>query len=368
MIIYTMIIYITIIQILIFLLLLYKDISKYNISLNLLVDRFIVKNIGRKDILLHGVSCGEINLLNPIIKILEDKKKSYIISVHTPTGYIMGKKFTNKIILKPYECLITSFILFYNVRPKKLIISESDMWPSYLIMSILFRCEVIFINYKIKNKVLRNIYHNLIANKIYLKTKQIIPSYLVNKYDYLGNIKLLSDESKVYNKLPKSIVIASAHLEELEIHLNLIKFLIDDHIIIYLPRNLNYKDELIRNIKNKNLSFKFCEDFNFEMRKINIIWKIGMLNQIYPITKFTIMGGTFNHTGGHNIIEPIRNKNLVYHGPSTHTISDLVNIYKTIPITKDFIEFNYCNETIESNYNLYINSKEKVKKKIYKLL
>lgn len=364
-----MIIYTMIIQILIFLLLLYKDISKYNISLNFLADRFIVKNIRRKDILLHGVSCGEINLLNPIVKILEDKKKSYIISVHTPTGYIMGKKFTNKIILKPYECLITSFILFYNVRPKKLIISESDLWPSYLIMSIIFRCDVIFINYKIKNKVLRNIYHNLIANKIYLKTKQTIPSYLINKYDYLGNIKLLSDESNnITNKLPKSIVIASAHLEELEIHLNLIKFLIDDYMIIYLPRNLNYKDVMIRNMKNKNLSFKFCEDFNFEMRKINIIWKIGMLNQIYPMTQFTIMGGTFNYTGGHNIIEPIRNKNIVYHGPNTHTISDLVNTYKTIPITKDFIEFNYCNNMVENNYNLYVNNKEKVNQKILKLL
>ena len=50
-----MIIYITIIQILIFLLLLYKDISKYNISLNLLVDRFIVKNIDKKDIMLLSI-------------------------------------------------------------------------------------------------------------------------------------------------------------------------------------------------------------------------------------------------------------------------------------------------------------------------
>ena len=40
------------------------------------------------------------------------------------------------------------------------------------------------------------------------------------------------------------------------------------------------------------------------------------------------MGGTFNNTGGHNIIEPIQNYNYLFMGPNYSTCSDLYNIIK----------------------------------------
>ena len=42
------------------------------------------------------------------------------------------------------------------------------------------------------------------------------------------------------------------------------------------------------------------------------------------------MGGTFDDTGGHNLIEPGINKNAILTGPNTHTQENQVNILYVI--------------------------------------
>ena len=60
------IIYFSLLQILLFFILFLKDIIKYKIPLNLIRKRFY-DNYIKKDIVLHGVSCGEVKSLRPII-------------------------------------------------------------------------------------------------------------------------------------------------------------------------------------------------------------------------------------------------------------------------------------------------------------
>ena len=370
---YQILILLFIFQILVFIILLYKDIVKYKIDFLLLKKR-LFDYYKQSDILIHGVSCGEIQLLKSIVSIIEQKNISYSITSHTPTGYLLGKKFTKNIYLKPYESFLTSFYLFYKVKPKKLIISESDSWPTYLIISKLFGIEIMYINYKIKyNKPIRNLYHNIFANKIFLKIEQIKPWYLINKYKFLGNIKFLNHQLTEKKLLKNSIIFASAHIEEIAIHIKMFLQL-EDYVLIYVPRNLNCKDETINKLSKFNINW--CEDIddiNITKNKkiINIFWKFGILNKLYNITQITIMGGTFDNTGGHNIIEPIVNRNIVLVGNSLYTIMDLLDIFKVFQIKEDNVKdvlLNIDKSVINDNIDIYNKYYKNVKNNLNQLM
>lgn len=365
---YQIIILFFIFQILVLIILFYKDIVKYNLNFILLKKR-LFDNYKESDVLLHGVSCGEIQLLKSIINILEKKKISYLITSYTPTGYFLGKKFTKNIYLKPYESFLTSFYLFYKIKPKKLIISESDSWPTYLIISKLFGIEIIYINYTIKyNKPFRNLYHNIFGSRFYLKFKQPIPFYLKNKYENLGNIKFLNYEVNNYNFKKNIVIFASAHCNELETHKKLFK-LLSNYTILYVPRQINWY-KIFKN-KMNHFEINYCENYDDVLEnKINVFWKIGCLTYLYKYSKVTIMGGTFNNTGGHNIIEPIINNNLVLLGPSTHTIKDLLSIFKTFTINeKNLLNViqNIDNNVLKNNFLLFQKYKRKTENKIKKI-
>ena len=57
---------------------------------------------------------------------------------------------------------------------------------------------------------------------------------------------------------------------------------------------------------------------------------MGYLNKILQQSHLCLMGGTFNDTGGHNLIEPCINKNAILTGPNTHTQENQVNILYVI--------------------------------------
>ena len=42
-----------------------------------------------------------------------------------------------------------------------------------------------------------------------------------------------------------------------------------------------------------------------------VCWKYGLLSNIYSKSHICLMGDTFNNVGGHNLIEPAINKNVI---------------------------------------------------------
>jgi 3-deoxy-D-manno-octulosonic-acid transferase len=371
-------------QILVVFIGLWKDITKYKIKLNDFLQRFSFynKDIDNRQILIHAVSCGEANTSKPIIKSIELKKKSYLLSIHTPTGYNLSKKFTNNSILKPFDTLPTIFYLFYRVKPKILLIMESDVWFFYILLAKIFRCKIYFFNYLIKpKKKVRNYLHYLIADKIYVKTKKDVINM---KYHYLGNLKLLSTSIVQSNKKlsETTIIISSAGKDEIDLHLTYIKNLLQIYQnikIIYVTRHLNWKNLLLKKISH--LDYFWCEnnEKNIDQipNKLIVCWCYGMLNYLYSKSHICLMGDTFNNVGGHNLIEPAINQNVVIVGPNYHTCSDLANIIQTIYVknesdliskTKKIIDNNSFIQIGKMNKNIVLKNQTEINVKLNKII
>lgn len=305
-----------------------------------LLDRINIFKIANKiDILIHSSSRGESKLTLPLIKKLNENNIKTKLSIHTPTGFNLINKYTNNCFLKPYDSPIMTFIMFLLLRPKIIIISERDTWPFFILYSKILKCKIYFINYKVKkNRKINNIIHYLIANKIFTIEKK----NQFSKYSYLGDIKFLSNECYLQKKSNLTVIIASANENEISIHLKFIKNIIEYYPlikIIYVPRYLNWKKKFKYYIND--IKHKFIKDIN-EINQINknllICWKNGLLNKLYSYSHICLMGDTFNNIGGHNLIEPAINKNVIITGPNVDTCYNQTKIIKNVFILKNIIE------------------------------
>lgn len=361
-------------QLLDFIVISLKDFFKYKVTLQEFLQRIYNPSLPKVDTLLYGVSCGETAALKPIVKYLSQRNEKYILCTHTISSYRMHK-FTNFFILLPFDNILTMFLFFYKLNPSTIFICERDLKPIFLFYALLFRCKINFVNYKIKNSFLNRIsnkIHYIIANNIYLTEG---PNS--RKYKNFGNLKWLSANN--YNN-PKfkqtTIIIASANKEEIDIHINLIKN-INNCRIIYVPRYLNWENELISKLSNLNYNWITTDISSIENHHINIIWSYGLLNYLYSKSHICIMGNTFYNPkkGGHNLVEPAINCNAIILGPDYITCKDLADklcivyakdekdlIKKTKVLISLETYFNLGNQNknivLENQKNIYSNIKK----------
>ena len=61
------------------------------------------------------------------------------------------------------------------------------------------------------------------------------------------------------------------------------------------------------------------------------------------------MGDTFNKIGGHNLVEPAINKNIILIGPNYNTCIDMVNLLNGIVKIKDISQLNEESQKIIDN-------------------
>ena len=252
----------------------YIDIFKYKINFKLFMSRFLPIIRRQQPILYYAVSCGEVKIL---LNIISDVKNFHIMS-NSPTSYLFIKNYKYSSI-KPYDNIISMGIFFYKLRPKKIIISQNDIWPFFYLYALILNIPIVIINYDYNKytglyKKFRNYYYQTLVTKI----------YSINKgRNYLGNLKLLSKNHSCFSK-KKIITIACAGKNEFDIHLKIIRYLnLNDWKVIFVPRHLNWRAHLIS--KCKDLDYKFINDINeIDDHKNFIVWRFGLLDDIYKIS------------------------------------------------------------------------------------
>jgi 3-deoxy-D-manno-octulosonic-acid transferase len=90
------------------------------------------------DLWIHAVSVGEVKLAHMLIKYLREMRPDLrvVISTTTGTGFTLAKKQLEddqtSIIYNPIDFLWSVVHAFKLIRPKRLILIESEIWPNFL--------------------------------------------------------------------------------------------------------------------------------------------------------------------------------------------------------------------------------------------
>ena len=344
-----------------------------------ILNRYFNQNIIKSTIYwFHCSSYGEYLQVYQVIGGLKDKDNNCIIllSFFSPSGFVNCKNdnVDCKIYL-PFDFLWTIKTAIEIVSPDAIILANNDIWYNFLNVSQSKNIKTYLIGAESKRfhkNILSVAYY--IYKPIYFSFSKIFAvdendqkdllNYLVNKsiseIPVTGNPRFdqVIQRSKMQHELNKIniskrkdiLLMASMHKEDRNMILaQLIKYLKSTNIQVYwISHEPNSQEnKYLNNIFNRNnLSSRVIdsiENIGQIDSRIVIINAVGVLADLYCITKVAYVGGGFS-SGVHNLMEPAVAGVPMIFGPRYKKFKEAVEIVNqnagsSISKSKDFNNF-----------------------------
>lgn len=310
-------------------------------------------------IMIHAVSLGETLSVIPFIKSIRKKYPNITITLTfmTPSALELSKKLISnnynvQCIYLPYD-LIGAMKRFINkIKPKLVIIIETELWPNFINILHHHKIPIIianarlsihsFIKYKKINKFFLYIIKKITIVAAQDKTDANRFLQLGLKPDQLnimGNLKF--DITLTHNMLHKikilkntwtqgrltwiassthegeELLLLAVHKKLLEKFPNLLMILAPRH-----PRRFLYVSKIT---KKFGFSYIMKSSGIIPTKKIQVIINdtIGELMLLYGISDIAFIGGSLVNHGGHNPLEPAAHNIPIITGPYIFNFQDI---------------------------------------------
>lgn len=341
---------------------------------------------GKEVVWLQAVSVGEAVVAKTLVEKLsaELSDKAFLVTTTTPTGQEMARKIMPETVAIAYFPFDIPFFIkrfIKTVQPKALLLVETELWPNAMRYMREFGCRVGVINGTVSEK----------AFKKYLRYKKLFAAFFENidfcamqsvedmerfvkmgvpseQIKVTGNCKFDQDypsftdeqiqsfrEQCAWDWTTPIFLGASTHPGEEEIVLDAFMKLTNeqDYYLILAPRHPERAEEVIKLIKQRNLTFiRRSEGKALVSAQVLLLDTFGELSMAYAASKAIVVGGSLTDIGGHNVLEAAAQTKPVIYGPYMHksllgkklletvdagfTVNDAQELAdKVIEITKD---------------------------------
>ena len=333
----------------------------------------------RKAVLFHAASAGEFEQLQPILKKVDRSRYFVLLTFFSPTVFLTEKEtaLADAVCYHPFDFPWSAWFFFRKMEIQYYIITRNDIWPTHLfiaqklgIITVLINANLYRDNHytswyfrllfkqvfnqfnliltgseRLKNNLLHLVPHEKVMvtgdsrldRVIELKAENNNPllpeSFVSSPTLILGSINP-SDYPVIFEGIANYYPNGSQSLDE------------KDHRIIIVPHEIN-KSEL-QIIENKldeiGISWAYySEKEKFEISRVIIINKIGILANLYKYSDATYVGAGFG-AGVHSVIEPSVYNNLVSFGPNYQIVDMAVSLVRNklatvINNSDDFVQF-----------------------------
>lgn len=302
----------------------------------------------KRVIMFHGVSVGEINAIEKLIKTTRGQfpDSKIVVTTGTNTGQeIALKKLSDTadlITYFPFDTPTCVKRFLDKVRPSAVLMAETEIWPNFLDGCVKSGTKIFIINGRISDRTFKS------YKKLKFFFKPLLKKYTgiftqstedLNKFLELGanpettkrmnNLKFDITAPAVDIELKKEgrvFLAASTHSGEDKIALDAFKKLKEKHTdlkFIIAPRHLTRLDEVKSIVKDYVLR---SEGGDLVQNDIMILDTMGELGKVFAFADVAFIGGSFNKTGGHNPLEAIIFGKPVISGPSIHNFKDIYSI------------------------------------------
>ena len=303
---------------------------------------------GEKVIMFHGVSVGEINAIEKLIKTVraEFSEVKIVVTTGTNTGQeIANKKLgetADLITYFPFDTPSCVKRFLDNVKPDVVLMAETEIWPNFLEGCKQNGVTVFIINGRISDrtfnsykklkfffKPLLNMYSGIFTQSAEDKEKFLSLGANPETTERMNNLKFDITAPKVDIELKKEgrvFLAASTHSGEDKIVFDTYKKLKLKHPdlkFIIAPRHLTRLDEVKNVVRDYVLRSEGEDLVNHD---VMILDTMGELGKIFAFADVSFIGGSFNKTGGHNPLESIIFGKPVISGPSIHNFKDIYSI------------------------------------------
>ena len=326
--------------------------SRFQERLGILPDTF--HQTSGAAIWLHAVSVGELLSCVPLVKQLRITfpESPIFVSTTTAAGQQMAEErlanLADGVFYAPLDLPFAVRRVLKTIRPKVVIVSETEIWPNLFRLSKRFGAGLLLVNGRISDralprylrfewffsKVLR--YPDLVlAQSEQDATRFIAAGSPAEKVQVGGNIKydfepaageLPADLAEFFEQVrPRPVIIAGSTRENEEQPLIEAFREVSQHhpraLMVVAPRHPRRFEEAASVLAQSGLPFARRSQLGQEGQAppsslaLLLLDSLGELSSLYRYADVVFVGGSLNGWGGHNVIEPAHYARPVVVGP-----------------------------------------------------
>lgn len=279
----------------------------------------------------HAASLGEYEQGLPVMEKIKASFPQYkiVLSFFSPSGYEIRKNNTiaDVTVYLPLDTNENAKKWIKTTNPKMVFFIKYEFWPNYLnqlkvnniptyLISGIFRENQIFFKsyggfyrnclktfnyFFVQNNISKELLHSLNIDTITVSgdTRFDRVCEILNRNNRLDFV-----DNFIQNKF--TIVSGSTWKADEDLLIPYINYCSKDIKFIIAPHNIktNEINELKKHITKKTILFSEIYNQNISGFDVLIVDSIGILTKIYSKTNVAFVGGGFNKSGVHNVLEP----------------------------------------------------------------
>ena len=288
----------------------------------------------------HASSVGEVRAIAPLVKALMERGEKILFTSFTATGYqAIQQNFADTVrsSVIPVENVWHCRRFFRRHNIKLGLVMETELWPELLYQGRRQGITLILVNARLSRKSLRvgKFVRALLSRTLGYFTLILTRSSgdrdallnlgaLDERISIIGNLKARNAISAPPSRIVERdyLLLASSHADEEQQFLAARPADLKHPLLVIAPRHPDRSSSIQAQIENLGMRYSVrskaqAVDLQTE---VYLADTLGELNSLMAFARVVIMGGSFDSTGGHNLIEPASLGSAIITGPSDSNI------------------------------------------------
>ena len=276
----------------------------------------------KESIWVHAASVGEVTAITPLVKKLVEDGQNILFTSFTASGLqTIRRQFPDDIASSviPVDFLPCCLLFLRQHSIKLCLLMETELWPELLYQTARRNIAVIQVNARLSRKTteapifIRYLLRRCLSSiRLHLTRNDLDRRLLIGlgadseNIKIIGNLKSRLDTEASYDVLIERdyILLASSHEDEealfLEHRMNI------QPLIVIAPRHPKRSLAIQKTLSDTGIRFA-VRSKNQAIDKDTEVYladTLGELRALMAHAQLVVMGGSFDQTGGHNLIEP----------------------------------------------------------------
>jgi len=304
----------------------------------------------------HASSVGEVIAITPLIQALIDRGENILFTSFTASGYQtiqqqLGDRVNSAVA--PIDFILTCRLFVRRHKIKLCLLMETELWPELLYQTAQRNIPIIQVNARLSPKstdapiFIRYLLRRaLTAIRLHLARNQQDKALLLRLGADEANIKIAGNLKSLYQPTepPRRLIeqdyllLASSHEGEEQLLIEKMPLHWQSQLIVIAPRHPQRSESIQKMLNSAGIQFAVrsqCQPVN-KQTQVYLADTLGELKAFMAHASIVIIGGSFDHTGGHNLIEPASLGCAIITGPSdSNIINDIQLLGEGIIQVKD---------------------------------
>ena len=294
----------------------------------------------------HAASVGEVNAVAPLVRALQARGERLLVTSFTATGYRAIERQFGAAVARgviPPDCAPLARRFVARVKPRLGLVMETELWPELLYATAAARVPLLMVNARLSSRstargkrvsawlaTTLGYFDRILARSERDRDALIRLGARADDLVVAGNLKSLPDPAREPRRLVERdyLLLASSHETEESRWLRRRPPALAGHLVVIAPRHPERGAAIESELAALGLRVarRSRGDAVDADTGVYLADTLGELESLMAFARVVVMGGSFDQTGGHNLIEPARLGCATITGPSDHNIRDDIRL------------------------------------------